>query len=331
MNKRRFICLLLISIAAVLLTSVASARADGEPPGDGGVTKWGEDYVLAAGECLEDDLVVFDGDVTLEPGSCVEGSVVVWGGEVEVKGVIEEGLVVSGGDIHLSDTARVDGGVVCSWDCDLTQDDGARIKGGIVEGVPVPELDFEERFGFPFPVSPPPNFRIVGVASALNLALEVIRGVLSVLVVAVLAGLVALIWPQQVARIGQAVIESPGPSLGIGALTVVAAVPLIAVLVLTICLSPAALLAALALGTAGLFGWIGIGALVGERLLHHLDVRETVPLWAAGLGTLVITLVSIGLNVTLCLAPLGWALILGLGGLGLGAVVLTRFGAMSYP
>ncbi|NIV40504.1 MAG: hypothetical protein GWN58_67215, partial [Anaerolineae bacterium] len=120
------------------------------------------------------------------------------------------------------------------------------------------------------------------------------------------------------------------PSFGIGLLTVVAATALVIALALTICLSPAAALVALALGAAGLFGWIGVGAQVGERLLRALNVREIAPLWAAGLGTLLITLVGMGLSVAFCLALLGWLMILVLGCLGLGAVVLTRFGTMAY-
>ena len=81
---------------------------------------------------------------------------------------------------------------------------------------------------------------------------------------------------------------------------------------------------------AGLFGWIGVGALVGERLLRALNAREIAPLWAAGLGTLLTTSISVGLSVALCLAPFGWLLFFVLGCLGLGAVVLTRFGTTRY-
>jgi hypothetical protein len=150
------------------------------------------------------------------------------------------------------------------------------------------------------------------------------------LVIAAVAGLVALIWPQQIAQVGKAAIEAPGPSFGVGLLTVVAAVALVIALAITICLSPAAALLALALGAAGLFGWACIGALIGERLLRAFKAREVAPLWAAGLGTLVITLISGGLSIAFCLAPLGWLITFIAGCLGLGAVALTRFGTLPY-
>jgi hypothetical protein len=113
-------------------------------------------------------------------------------------------------------------------------------------------------------------------------------------------------------------------------LTIVAATALIVALAITICLSPAAALVALLLGAAGLLGWVAIGARIGERLLGALGAGEVAPLWVAGLGTLVITLITVGLTAGLCLAPLGWVLIFVVGCFGLGAVVLTRFGTMAY-
>jgi hypothetical protein len=126
------------------------------------------------------------------------------------------------------------------------------------------------------------------------------------------------------------VVEAPWHSLGYGLVTIIAATVVIIILAITICLSPVALLAAIALGAAGLFGWIGIGAVVGERLLQALNVRGLAPLWAAGLGTLLITLICIGLSAAFCLAPIGWLAILVLGCLGLGAVALTRVGTAPY-
>jgi hypothetical protein len=160
--------------------------------------------------------------------------------------------------------------------------------------------------------------------------LRAIRSLVAIMVVAAVAGLVALIWPQQTAQVGQAVVEAPLPSLGIGLLTVVAGTALIVALAITICLSPVAILAALALSAAGLFGWIAVGGVVGERLLRALNAREIAPLWAAGLGALLITLIGTGLSSAFCLAPLGRLMIFALGCIGLGAVVLTRLGTTTY-
>ena len=327
-NLKFVICLLLL--AAGLLLPATTALADGDPPEDNGVVIWNEDYTLKEGEWLDGDLVVFNGDVTLEAGSRVEGSVIIWNGSIEVEGTVEGDLVVSNGDITLGDSAHVEGDVVCSWNCDIDQEEGARVGGGITEGIPLRDFRFEYGRGFPIPLPSPPTSWISGPGRVLEWMLRIMRGVVAILVVAAVAGLVALIWPQPMAQVGRVVVEASWPSFGIGLLTLIAATVLIIVLAITICLSPVAALAALALGAAGLFGWIGIGAVVGERLMQTLNAREIAPLWAAGLGTLLVTLIGVGLSAAFCLAPLGWLMIFVLGCLGLGAVVLTRFGTMAY-
>ena len=328
MHKRWLISLTILFIGVVLLWPTP-ALAGEDPPDDNGVVIWNEDYTLEEGERLEGDLIVFNGDVTLEPGSRVEGSVIIWNGSAEIDGAVGSDLVVSGGDIALGDSAWVAGEIVCSWNCDLEQKAGARVDGGIVEGIPLPPLPLDQIR--PVPRVPSlPRIWDGGLGRVVNWVLRVIRSVVAIVVTAVVAGLVALIWPQQTAQVGRTVVEAPLPSLGIGLLTTVAGVTLVIALASTICLSPVAVLALLALSAAGLFGWIAVGAMVGERLLQALNAREITPMWAAGLGTLLITLVSTGLSTAFCLAPLGWLLIFALGWLGLGAVVLTRLGTMAY-
>jgi hypothetical protein len=125
------------------------------------------------------------------------------------------------------------------------------------------------------------------------------------------------------------------PSFGYGLLTAFAGGAAIIFLALTICLSPIAILAALALLVASLYGWICFGAVIGERLLKAFNVKTVEPVWAAGLGTLtvslVIALIDAGLSLVCCLEIVVWAVVFVLGCAGLGAVVLTRFGSQPYP
>jgi hypothetical protein len=331
-TKRLWPILIILLLAAFALVPATPALADGGPPdpGNEGTVIWNEDYTLGEGEELEGDLIVFNGNVTLEEDSQVEGSVIVWNGSATIEGDIAGDLVVSIGDIHLGPNASVDGQVVCTWNCDVKQDEGAQVGGGVFEANPWEALRFDYERGMPIPVPSPVSFWASAPGQALGWILKVVRTLAAILVVSAVAGLVALIWPQPTAQIGQTVIKAPWQSLGIGFLAVVSATVLIFVLAITICLSPIALLAALALGAAGLFGWIGAGAMVGERVLQALKAREIEPMWAAALGTLVITAISSGLSIAFCLAPLGWLATLIVGCMGLGAVALTRFGTMAY-
>jgi len=328
---KRWLIWLTVLLAGVLLLPANQAQAAGGPPGDDGIIIWNEDYALEEDGRLEGDLVVINGDATLEAGSRVAGSAIIWQGSAQVDGTIDKDLVVSGGDITLGSHAQVDGDVVCSWNCDLKQEEGAQVGGRVIEGLFPRGIRLEPWNGFVKPMVPSPlKLWTSGPGQVLRWVLNVIRSVVGILVVAAVAGLVALIWPHPVARVGQTVVEAPWPSLAIGLLTVLAAAVLIIVLAITVCLSPLAILLALALSAAGLFGWAAVGARVGERLLHALNAHQVTPLWAAGLGTLLISLIGIGLSVAFCLAPLGWLGVFVLGCIGLGAVVLTRFGTMAY-
>ncbi len=325
-KKQRLICLLLILIAWLMLMALPAMADTSAPPGED-IVIWNEDYVLESDELLEGDLIVFNGDVTLEMDSRVEGSVIIWNGKAEIQGCIEQDLIVSGGDIYLGENAVIEGDILCNFNCDLEQEEGARIDGDVIQSSPFdhfklmpPYAMFPHRFWTSIP------------GRALNWSFRAIRTAATVLVLAAVGGLVALIWPQQTDRISQMALTDPGPSLGIGLLAAFAIIVLIVVLALTICLSPVAILVALGLMVAMLFGWIGIGKLIGDRLMEALKMSSAsaAPMWAAGLGTLMLTLVVMGLNAFFCLAPLGWLIIIVLGSLGLGAVVLTRFGTMVY-
>jgi hypothetical protein len=332
MHKRILVWLTAVLLVGLLLPVMPAAAAS-DPPDDG-VVIWNEDYTLAEDEALDGDLLVFNGDVTLESGSRVRGNVIVWNGSADVNGVVEGNLVISSGEIQLAEDAIVQGDVVCSWNCNIERDEGARVDGDIVEGPSLRGLPFAEwgepglRIQIPSPETKP--FWLSGPEQLLRWILRVVRSLVTILVIAAIGGVVALIWPQETAQVGRTAFKSPGASLGVGSLTIVAAIALIIALAITICLSPAAALVALLLGASGLFGWVAIGARVGERLLGALGAGDVAPLWVAGLGTLVITLITVGLTAGFCLAPLGWVLMFAIGCFGLGAVVLTRFGTATY-
>jgi len=324
-------------ITALLLLAATPAWAQSAPPNPNGGIVWNEDYIISSGERVTGDIVVFNGNASVERDGTLDGGLVIWNGDADVEGTITGDLVVSNGDIRLKDGARVDGSIVCSWNCDLDRAQDASVGGSIVDSMPLrglrlgPTQDFS--FQIPIPESPEPpglSFWTAGPGRLFGWLLRWLRTLASILVVAVVGGLIALIWPSQVSRVGRTVTTSPLPSFGMGLLVVVAATALILGLIITICLSPVGLLGALVLAAAGLFGWVSIGTIVGTKLLQAFKAHDSAPIWAAALGTLVIGFVTMGLRGTRCLAPLSWLIDVVLVCLGLGAVALTRFGTMAY-
>jgi hypothetical protein len=314
-------------VAVALLLPVTPVLADDEPPG---ITIFGEDYTVESGTTIKGNLTVFDGDVIVKDGGTVAGTIIIWGGNAEIEGIVEGDVIVSGGDVHLGDNAWVQGDVVCSWDCSIEQEADTRLDGEIVEGVVLPQIP-----SFPeIKVPPSMNVQVVEPGAIFGPLFNFVRNIISAFVVAALAVLVTLLMPQQTAQVGQTLTKAPWPSWGYGLLTALAAGTAIIVLTLTICLSPIAILAGLALLAAGLYGWICFGAVIGERLLKALSAQTVDPVWAAGLGTLIISLIAAvvdaGFSLVCCLEAFVSLAVFIFGCAGLGAVVLTRFGSQPY-
>lgn len=284
--------------------------------GDGGRIIFGDSFTLESGERMDGDLVVLGGKVVLEVRSRVDGTVAIIGGSARVAGEVEDDLVVFGGDVVLRATAVVDGDLITIGGS-VQREEGAIVRGSQVEGL---ELEGLPRFGtFPTRLSFGRG-RDVWSSSIFN----IFRDIFVAVALAALGLLVVLFWPKQTEMVGQAVLAAPLPSGGVGFLTGVVAVVLIVLFAITICLSPVAFLLGVAMLVAGVFGWIAVGLLVGQRLLEAFKVKGITPLIAVAAGTLLIS----SLRAVPCLGAL---IAFVVGCVGLGAVVLTRFGTQTYP
>jgi len=122
--------------------------------------------------------------------------------------------------------------------------------------------------------------------------------------------------------LSRSVIAQPVAAGGLGLLTAFFGVTLIVVLAITICLSPVSLIGALVLGAAVILGWVALGLEVGRRLALAFK-REWSDATQAGLGTLLLSFVVYAVGLIPCLGFIFGAL---LWMIGLGAVLLTRFG-----
>lgn len=307
----------LVLVLAALLAFPATAYA-GDPLQ--GEVVMGGSFTLESGKVLDGDLVVFGGIVELQPGSIVEGDVFLMGGRAELDGEVEGDLVMLGASAALGPKASI-GGDAIALGGDLHRAQGSKIRGEIVSG---------DEFALPFDFSLPFAARVRPV-DTLRFRFSPIPNLfwfgLRSLLVAALAILVVMFWPEPTARTARVMVSQPALSGGLGLLTIIVAPILLIVLAITIILSPVSLLAAVLLVVAGVFGWIAIGREVGDRLAKAFrwDVH---PAAGAGLGTLVLSLVIGGIGQVPCI---GWLGTFVVAAIGLGAVILTRFGARDYP
>ncbi|HEY71042.1 MAG TPA: polymer-forming cytoskeletal protein [Anaerolineae bacterium] len=307
-----------LSVVVVFLALAFPLNALAAGPSDTKVIL-GSSYTLESGDLLDGDLLVLGGSASLESNSLVDGNVFVLGGNVEIAGVVEGSVGVLGGNVLLMGTSVVTGDVVSLGGTI------SRRTGAVIEGELSPNFGFD--IDAPVPTLPRgitlPDFsRLVTVSPWISIFWFLFR----VLVLAGLAALVVMFWPEATGRTGEAAIGYPLPAGGLGLLTIIAGPIMLVILLITILLSPVSLVGFVILAAAAVFGWIAIGFEVGKRIGQGMKWELQAPA-AAGLGTLLLSLVAGGIDFIPCVGWLAPFLVISL---GLGAVILTRFGSQQY-
>jgi hypothetical protein len=114
----------------------------------------------------------------------------------------------------------------------------------------------------------------------------------------------------------------------LGCITVLIAPALLILLAITICGLPISFIGAFLLWIAWGLGVIVIGTETGKRFAEIVKADWALPV-SAGVGTFLLVLVSNGIE--LVVPCIGWLVPALIGVVGLGSVLLTRFGSKSYP
>ena len=304
----------------VLLTLAIPTPAFASESSDGRVVLGGT-YRLESGEILDGDLAVIGGAAYLEEESRVTGSVLVLGGNLEVYGQIDGDVIIVGGNTNLGPAASIKGDVA-TLGGNLNAE-AAQIQGEIISGTDfaIP-YDFEN-FEFEFDrlsVPPLPGF-------GMSIEARVISYLFMSFLMTAIAVMVVLFWPKPTRTAAQVVITKPAAAGGLGLLTLFVVMPVLTLLIVTVCLIPVSLVGFLVFGVAWVFGIVVLGYEVGNRLEKALN-QDFQPVLSAGLGTLVLSLVVGGIVFIPCF---GFLFSLLVGAFGLGAVLLTRFGTRTYP
>lgn len=316
------ILILLFALFLPLQTASADGQTDGQ-------VIFGSIYTLASGETLTGDLVVFGGSVTIEADAQVIGGVVLFGGSLTIAGEVTGDVVLVGGSGLLKSTAVVEGDLNTVGGSYQTES-GARVVGSINNFEAPPSINYD----LPTHITPPvipniPSDLSQKIRSSINFNPFTQFGwlFLKSLGWAALAALVMLFFDDPTRRVSRAVLHQPVIGGSIGLLTLVVAIVLTVILSITILLIPVALIGVLVLVFAIAFGWIAIGLEVGQRTAQAFHQEWPLPLSAA-LGTFILNFVANGIGFIPCV---GWLVPFLIGLLGLGAVLLSRFGTQAYP
>jgi hypothetical protein len=194
---------------------------------------------------------------------------------------------------------------------------GATIQGSVTEEA---RWDPGIRVRPPFIVNPfsDPFFAVR------NFTNDLVSSLITILALAALGVLVLAFFPQPTRRVMDTAQSATIPSFGAGCLTIIVGGVLMIGLTVTLIGIPLTVLLGITMAATGFFGWIALGYLIGEKVLQGLKVRDIAPMLAMVFGVILIGIIG--------QAPcVGWLASLLLGTLGVGAVVLTRFGTRLYP
>lgn len=260
-----------------------------------------------------DEVVRMFSDITIESGERVVGDVVALCGSVTVRGEVSGNVVAVCGSVMLETGASVDGDAVAVGGV-LEQEPGARVGGESVS------------IGF-LPVS-------FGMPTLAMLLLVIGAGwVLTVFV----GWLFSMIAPGRTIRVGATVSRRTGVSLLLGIVSLPALSVAIILLFITVVGIPVGVLLPVLYTVMLGFGHVAATAVLGSRILRRpLGSGSTFLAIATGSAFVAMFFVASALlsgppgflrTIAMFFGALGALLSLGLSTIGIGAVMVSKFGA----
>lgn len=320
-NLRRILLVLIISFFLLGFPTIAYAET---PPPDSEILTGdklvvGDQFILTSDQVLNGSLVVLGGNVDIQKGAVVHGDIATLGGNINFAGTVNGTINAIGGNISLQPGAVIEGDITSVAGV-ITGIDNALVNGTVNTVSPQGwNFNLNQNSGSGALTSSGRSFN--------GLFSDIIAKIFGIFAMGILALVVTLVLPKPVNNVSKSIEEQPWLSVGSGLLAMVAFPLLVIILTITLILIPAMLVSVLVAVVAGILGWIAVGKYLGDRLavLFKTDWADAV---SAGLGSLIIGTVTWLLGYFFCL---GGFLNLLAAAIGLGGVILSRFGYAAYP
>lgn len=316
MSCRMWKALLTLGVVLALLGGRGLASDAPRQVRQGGVVQVGKDWVLPPGQEARGDVLVISGNATVGPEANLYGILTVISGNAVIQGRVHGDVNLIGGTVYLRSGSLVTGDVnVVSGD--VVRDPNATVQGEITRSR-VRWEGFSQAWGqwlLPSVAGTGPGWALWAL---LRWFLSVVRTFLVALAVAAVAAVLALLWPDEIARVARTAEDAWLPAFGVGLLTWLVGGLAVVLLLITLCLAVLGIVALFALFALALLGWTAVGKVVGERLWAGLGLDPSSPVWPTVAGTFLITLLS--------RAPcVGWIFAALVGSVALGAAVMTLY------
>lgn len=266
-----------------------------------------KNHIVVEKDDVQENVITFGGDILIK--GRVKQNAVAFGGTIVVEGEVGEVVLGFGADITLRSTARVRGDVV-SLGGILEKEPGTVIDGDTVYFESTGDLG--RIFGQ----------GLFGQAGFTLIPFLIVLKIVMAFIWFLLALLLVVIMPRQVALASDQIRKSFWPVFGIGAIGVIVFIALVIFAAfLSLALIGLPILAALAvLGIViKVFGQVVLFYFFGESLTRALGKKKPSPLVYVVAGFLLVTLIGV-----IPLAGPLFSFILSL--IGMGVVIRTKFG-----
>lgn len=263
----------------------------------------GGEHTLAAGDRVLGDVYMMAGSLVVEPGATVAGSMLVLGGDVILNGAVGGDVTLLGGRLEIGPSAQLAGALtIAGGELDLSPQ--AQVQGGVhaEQNIPVE-----------------PTGSGGGLAALLS-------SLATALGIAILGYVLARYLPGPLAHVTDTIVGHPIVAAAMGMLAGITALVLLVLVAFTIVLIPLSLAGVAVLGMAVAYGWAGFGMATGELLASRFGWRLP-PAANTFIGAL---LFMLALELLRFVPLVGGIIPLLTAIVGLGAVILTRFGLTHF-
>lgn len=308
-------------LGMLVLTSLACISGSHEVQG----FNLGRDYELQSGDQLTGDQVIMAYTIRFQADSAVDGDVTLTANTVDFDGSVTGDLVVVADRFTLGNQAAIMGDLAICVKT-LERSPGARVDGEVRE-----ECDSSSR---------------VSVSNVIRSGWDSWRSgwfyrassaVMGSFLFGALAALGTVFFPRPLVRMSETMRRAPFSTGGFGCLTMLVAIGLTGVyvisllLVLPLVLLPFVALAWLVIGLLSLLGWMALAEPFGILVVRVLHIGRQPRMISAAIGGITLGILLRIWSVFWFTAWIGILATIVLGSIGLGAVLLTHVGTQPYP
>lgn len=271
----------------------------------------GDVYILENGEKILGNISGVGTTLVIEDGATVIGDISLLASNLEVYGKVQGNINLFAGTSSFFENSVITGSINQIFN-QLETSPGAIINGEINTYV--------------FPTSGESNFGkgLVNIMEWFKPTFWFGLQFARILMLVLFSVLAVYIFKDPTFRVEQAIRKNPAVSWGAGIITLFF-VPLISlVLIVTICLSPVGIIFALAILIGSLWGWTALSGIVGDQFSHWAKIDSS-DVAASAIGAVIIGIIISLISLIPCV---GFVINLTISALGLGGVLLSRFGTL---